>query len=426
MMMCLATSCEKPDFSTAGKQKELIVYTRSGEGEQLIYPLELFAFAADGRCLSRQVFQEKDGNSFSMKLPSGTYHITALGGTTACEIPDKVAANSTFSLKTPCKSPVQMGRADITLGDKNAKAYLQMQYLVSSINVRLERVPSEATAATISLANTCQKWSFAGTGSNASVQTFALYQDELGDNWESDSIYILPTSEATTLTINITTADGNNSYAYTCPEPLKSGVPYQIRGTFTGGEMVLEGEFAAQGWGDTVEWQFFFGAGASPNQPQPPTQQGQPVVGQLWQGHIVAHVEDLNDTEWSVLLLSRHEEEGMPSALSTNGDPDKALDFAASYTEDDLTGWGIPTKEEAQLLQKTLGGDQLIALNTILTQAKLPLFYDYEPGKPTEKARYLCDAGTKSFTMASTDTPTKTGTSRTYRLRLVKTLLVKK
>lgn len=424
-VLCLATSCQKP-YTAPGKPKDLVVYTRSGEGEPLIYPLELFAFAEDGRCLSRQVFQEEDGNSFSMKLPPGAYHIAALGGVTAFDIPNKVGATSTFTLKSPCKSPVQMGRADITLGNKSAKVYLQMQYLVSSINVTLDGLPADASEVTMSLAKTYDKWSFAGVGDNATVQTFALRPAELGDAWESGDVYILPTADATTLTINVGGADGASSYSYTCPSALQSGVPYQIRGTYTGGEMRLEGEIAAQGWGETVEWEFFFGANTSQTDPQPSVPSGQPVVGKLWQGHIVAHVEDLNESEWSVLLLSRYEEEEMPSGLSEDDDPNKATAFAIKYAEDGLTGWGIPTVEEAKLIQKTLGGDQLVALNTILTQAKLATFLDYEPAKPTEKARYLCDAGNKTFSMADTGSPLKAGTKKKYRLRLVKSLLVQK
>ncbi len=425
----MLTSCEKIDFSTetssSDKKNELMVYTRSGDGEELKYPLEVFAFDAKGQWRDRKTLIE-EGSAFSMQLSSGSYSIVALGGTSACEIPDEPKLNSFLTLIKGTDTPLQMGRADISMGESSAKAYLQMQYLVSNVNVQLSGLPRDVSAVSMSLSKPYSKWSFDGVGNAPLTYTYDLQEGSLPGEWYSGNTYLFPTEGTATLTLNITSPTGSTSYAYTCPEPLCAGVPYVLNGSYSMDELVVEGEFAVEGWAETVNWDFNFGPGASNEEVTPPQSDDQPVVGQLWQNHIVAYVEDLNETEWSVYLLSRDEAEDMPSAYSTDDDPTKALTYAAAYVEEDLTDWSIPTKEEAQMLQQSLGGNNLIALNTVLTQEGLPLFLDYEPGSATEKARYLCDNADKSFSMAGTTAPSKAGEKKKYRLRLVKEITVNK
>ena len=134
----------------------------------------------------------------------------------------------------------------------------------------------------------------------------------------------------------------------------------------------------------------------------------------------------MNETQWSVYLLYREEKTEVPSAMSTDDDPSAALKLADSYVEDGLSGWNIPTTAEAQMLQESLGGDALMDLNVMLTNEGLPPFLDYELNSTTEKARYLCDDGKKSFSMAGNTSPSKAGEKKKYRLRFVKEIVVDK
>lgn len=425
----MLASCEKADLSeisSSDKKSNLVVYTRSADGEGLQYPLMVYAFDSNGKCRAQQTLQD-EGSTCSIQLSSGSYTIAAIGGTSACELPSTPKLNSFLTLREKADVPMQMGRADISISGNSAKAYLQMQYLVSNVNVQLSGLPRDVTAVLMSVSKPYSQWSFAGVGNVPTTYTYTLQEGALPGEWMSGNTYFFPTEGAATLTLKITSASETVSYSYTCPEPLRAGVPYVLNGIYANGELaVVDGVFSVEGWAETVNWNFNFGPGAPTEEVTPPQSGDQPVVGQLWQNHIVAYVEDLNDTEWSVYLLSREEAEEMPSALSIDDDPTKALTYAAAYTEDNLSSWTIPGKEEAQMLQQSLGGENLIRLNTVLTQEGLPLFLDYEPGSATEKARYLCDNAEKSFSMAGTTAPSKAGEKKKYRLRLIKEIIVEK
>lgn len=434
VLASLTTSCEKADFtaetSPDEEMSELTVYTRLTEGEEMQYPILVSAFDSNGRCCAQ--YSISDGEpAFTFTLPPDSYNIVALGGISAstCKVPQRPKYDSYLTLKEEADRPLQIGRADISVGGSTT-AYLQMQYVVANVNVSLSEIPSNVTAVSMTLSKPYSQWSFSGKGNAPATFTYNLKQGEQPGQWRSGNTYVLPTEGAATLTINLTSSQGSTSYSYTCPEPLRSGVPYVLNGSYAIGDLSVEGEFAVEGWAEAVNWNFNFGPGASTEEVTPPQSGDQPIVGQLWQNHIVAYVEDLNDTEWSVYLLSREEAEEMPSAWSENDDPTKALAYAAAYTEDNLSGWTIPSKEEAQMLQQSLGGENLIRLNTVLTQEGLPLFLDYEPGsnpeKEPEKARYLCDNAEKSFSMAEKNSPTKGGPKKKYRLRLIKEIIVEK
>jgi hypothetical protein len=329
-----------------------------------------------------------------------------------------------LTLKENATVPLQMGQADVTMGQNSTKAYLQMRYLVSQVRVSLSGLPSDVTSVSMVLSKPYSQWAFSGTGSTPTSYTKTLKPGSLPGIWETGDVYVLPTEGPATLTLNLATPTGNVSYAYTCPEALRSGVPYLLNGSYSTGDMVVEGEFSVEGWAETVNWDFGFGPSVSVPDVNEPS--GAPIVGTLWGNHIVAYVSELNETQWSVYLLSREEKVEVPSALSTDDNPDAALDYAGSYTEGELSGWNVPTTAEAQMLQQSLGGDALLDLNEMLTQEGLPPFLDYEPNSSTEKARYLCDDGKKSFSMAGTTAPSKAGEKKKYRLRLVKEIIVDK
>lgn len=425
-LMMLVTSCEKVDFSEVEvqeKNRNLEVYTRASDTDALQYPLVVFVFDAKGQCRGQQTLLE-DGSTFSFQLPSGSYRIVALGGISSCDLPSSPKLTSCLTLKENATVPLQMGQADVTMGQNSTKAYLQMRYLVSQVKVSLSGLPDDVTSVSMVLSKPYSQWAFSGTGSTPTSYTKTLKPGSLPGIWETGDVYVLPTEGPATLTLNLATPTGNVSYAYTCPEALRSGVPYLLNGSYSTGDMVVEGEFSVEGWAETVNWDFGFGPSVSVPDVNEPS--GAPIVGTLWGNHIVAYVSELNETQWSVYLLSREEKVEVPSALSTDDNPDAALDYAGSYTEGELSGWNVPTTAEAQMLQQSLGGDALLDLNEMLTQEGLPPFLDYEPNSSTEKARYLCDDGKKSFSMAGTTAPSKAGEKKKYRLRLVKEIIVDK
>lgn len=425
LLMCLLASCEKVDFSVVedqDKKGDLIVYTRASEDDKLQYPLVVYAFDAKGQCRGQQTLSD-EGATFSFQLSSGSYRIVALGGIASCDLPSSPRLSSVLSLKENASVPLQMGQADVVMGQGGTKAYLQMRYLVSQVQVSLSGLPNDVTSVTMVLSKPYSQWAFSGSGNAPVSYTKALKQGELPGEWASGKVYVLPTEGAATLTLNLTTSAGNVSYAYTCPEALQSGTPYMLRGSYSTGDMVVEGEFSVEGWSDVVNWDFGFGPGT----PEPDVDEpsGAPEVGSLWQNHIVAYVSELNESQWSVYLLSREEKTEVPSGLSEK-ESDFAVNYAQNYVEDGISGWTIPTTAEVNMLLESFGGDALMDLNMMLTQEGLPPFLDYEPNSSTEKARYLCDEGLKSFSLASNSKIWNVSGTKKYRLRLVKEIVVDK
>ncbi|MBQ5740874.1 MAG: FimB/Mfa2 family fimbrial subunit [Bacteroidaceae bacterium] len=424
-LMMLVTSCEKVDFSEVEvqeKNRNLEIYTRASDADALQYPLVVFVFDAKGQCRGQQTLLEK-GSTFSFQLPSGSYRIVALGGISSCDLPSTPKFTSCLTLKENATVPLQMGQADVTMGQNSTKAYLQMRYLVSQVKVSLSGLPDDVTSVSMVLSKPYLQWAFSGTGSTPTSYTKTLKPGSLPGIWETGDVYVLPTEGPATLTLNLATPTGNVSYAYTCPEALRSGVPYLLNGSYSTGDMVVEGEFSVEGWAETVNWDFGFGPSASVPDVNEPS--GAPIVGTLWGNHIVAYVSELNATQWSVYLLSREEKVEVPSALSGENS-DMALQYAQQYVEDDISGWAIPTTAEVRMLQQSFGGIALTELNAVLTQEGLSPFLDYEPNSSTEKARYLCDEGMKSFSMASNSIIANVSGTKKYRLRLVKEIIVDK
>ena len=424
-LMMLVTSCEKVDFSEVEvqeKNRNLEIYTRASDTDALQYPLVVFVFDAKGQCRGQQTLLEK-GSTFSFQLPSGSYRIVALGGISSCDLPSTPKLSSCLTLKENATVPLQMGQADVTMGQNSTKAYLQMRYLVSQVKVSLSGLPDDVTSVSMVLSKPYSQWAFSGTGSAPTSYTKTLKPGSLPGIWESGDVYVLPTEGPATLTLNLATPTGNVSYAYTCPEALRSGVPYLLNGSYSTGDMVVEGEFSVEGWAETVNWDFGFGPSVSVPDVNEPS--GAPIVGTLWGNHIVAYVSELNETQWSVYLLSREEKVEVPSALSGENS-DMALQYAQQYVEDDISDWAIPTTAEVRMLQQSFGGIALTELNAVLTQEGLSPFLDYEPNSSTEKARYLCDEGMKSFSMASNSIIANVRGTKKYRLRLVKEIIVDK
>lgn len=424
-LMMLVTSCEKVDFSEVEvqeKNRNLEVYTRASDTDALQYPLVVFVFDAKGQCRGQQTLLEK-GSTFSFQLPSGSYRIVALGGISSCDLPSTPKLSSCLTLKENATVPLQMGQADVTMGQNSTKAYLQMRYLVSQVKVSLSGLPDDVTSVSMVLSKPYSQWAFSGTGSTPTSYTKTLKPGSLPGIWETGDVYVLPTEGPATLTLNLATPTGNVSYAYTCPEALRSGVPYLLNGSYSTGDMVVEGEFSVEGWAETVNWDFGFGPSVSVPDVNEPSDA--PIVGTLWGNHIVAYVSELNETQWSVYLLSREEKVEVPSALSGENS-DMALQYAQQYVEDDISDWAIPTTAEVRMLQQSFGGIALTELNAVLTQEGLSPFLDYEPNSSTEKARYLCDEGMKSFSMASNSIIANVRGTKKYRLRLVKEIIVDK
>lgn len=116
------------------------------------------------------------------------------------------------------------------------------------------------------------------------------------------------------------------------------------------------------------------------------------------------------------LYLSLTEYWNVPSALSTK--PDAAQKLATAYTEGDLEGWRIPTRNDAEIIRTALacqspyyGEEVLPQINKLLDAMGCLGIY---------RERYLCDGAAKTFDFAIGSNISAASKSKTYRLRLVR------
>lgn len=117
-----------------------------------------------------------------------------------------------------------------------------------------------------------------------------------------------------------------------------------------------------------------------------------------------------------LLYLSIVEFSRVPSALSST--PNEAKSKADSYIEGNLTGWHIPTVEEANLLHQALacespyyGQDPIVFLNRTLEDTGRNGIY---------RELYLCDEGKQAFDFIFGNSIVNATKTKKYSLRLVR------
>lgn len=191
LLMCLFASCEKVDFSVVedqDKKGDLIVYTRASEDDKLQYPLVVYAFDAKGQCRGQQTLSD-EGATFSFQLSSGSYRIVALGGIASCDLPSSPRLSSVLTLKENASVPLQMGQADVVMGQGGTKAYLQMRYLVSQVQVSLSGLPNDVTSVSMVLSKPYSQWAFSGSGNAPVSYTKVIDSYAGGQTTEIYSVY---------------------------------------------------------------------------------------------------------------------------------------------------------------------------------------------------------------------------------------------
>lgn len=150
--------------------------------------------------------------------------------------------------------------------------------------------------------------------------------------------------------------------------------------------------------------------------------------------HLVVFKDDTSSPdEVHLTLLSLKEWEGVYSANYSEG-KDMAINIASAYKEGTLTGWRIPTQNEAkQLIElyKSTPPYFSEALNSINSKLKIlggDGLHVWEIRDQYPAWRYLCDDGKYSFSLkeGSNITSCVKTSSTTYHLRLVRDSIQKK
>lgn len=453
--------CEKIDLDALNEgnsalgstdNTEVKVATRSTS--PLSFPLYLYAFKDDGTLLTKQTFESEEEDMVIMVPKNTECRIVALSANrTSYQWDESPKLSSTISFGSPqlpdgvpddavaiaqgftTGLAMQMGSANLLTKTDNANVTIQQNYQVASINITLQNLPEDCPSAFVSIANSAKGITFGGQ--TIDTQTARIPLNKKEGKWQSGVVYIMPTvGSQTTFTIAYDNTDGEQYASVNYLAPLKQGTPYSLNGILSNGNISVSGSVSPAAWGNPVNLDFSFSPditttitadGDSPDSSNDVFEVEQiPEALSVWDGHIVISSTEKDNNTAELMLMSLTDYSGLTSAFNTTT-PNAASDCAQNYTEYNIESWRIPTSDEAMILRETYltytdSFDSLIES----TDADAIVLTD---DKGTN-LRYLCDNAEKTFSFkaGSSYNSIKQGgaTVKNYRLRLVKTITVKK
>lgn len=462
LLLGLCQACSQLELDTAadgGQSNEgkcqVRVMARGADSQTDLYPLQVYAFSTAGKLIAQQLMTG-EGQNISLQLPKDAEStlVVVSANTDIYNLPSAPTLQSAITLKAPVlpadatdkarlsakgyatSQPLQMGSAVVKPATSQATVSIQLNYKMASASISLAGLPASCTDASVSIASPAQSMDLSGELSGSATSCIPLRNDN--GVWTSGEVYLFPTQgEQTTFTIAINNAGSESFSAVNYLAPLRAGTPYTLNGNYTEDAWSLSGSVTPSEWDDPVNLAFDFspdssvtlgeGGGSSDDNPSGGDSDDLyevdylPVAPCVWNGFLVIDVgtED-NDQTCDALLMSIADFGSVASALHASRG-DEAADIALGYTENGLTGWLIPTKEDALSL-RTKYLDYYEDMEDMLAEGQAdPLWLTDEKNN---NVRYLCEDATKtySFKEGSSYNGVKDAgaTVTTYHLRLVK------
>ena len=336
----------------------------------MAYPVTVYVFSGE-ECRAVQTIGD-EGQTLNIGLTEGTYSVYAIGGASSSDyvLPtaDDALATSAIMLKDgKTHGDLMAAQATATLTDGGTNTVtlgLQRRtMLIQSVVVK--KVPTAATAVSVTIAPLWQALTVSGTYSTAGQsQTIALTKQSDGRTWtlsgESGEHVLPPSSQPASVSVNITIGGTTKTYTYSCSNQLEAGYKINIDGTYTEAVGVnLTGTITGATWlGErTISFEFDE-SGSSPTPDPSPEGAGSedtqdtgsfPAVGDIYQGCYVLAVSTIDETSAELTLLSPNEQ-----AATTTGNADAAL---AALGAVGISDWAVPTKAQMQLVEAKLLAD---------------------------------------------------------------------
>lgn len=394
-----------------GKTYKVKVITRAA-GPEIIYPVTLTVRDSKGNTKAIKTVQSA-AEAISFQLPAGDYSISAVSGAT-----DFVDSHSS--------TPLLVGNANFTVTSSSTNVNVTFAYAVASVNIILRGIPADITSVTAALSPLAESVNGDGTTDGTTVVTLACTKQADG-SWGTGTQYVLPVKNANTvLTITLNTATESNSYAVTYTSPLVAAIPYEFKGDFAGSTSTsfdITSTLTGGTWGSLVSDTFSFGPkGTNSFGPVQAAQKisvtSLPAARSIWDKHIVACMDGNMG-----LLLSRKEEKNVTSAYNATT-PNAAKEYVDKYSEESLTDWAIPTKEQVKQLKNIFYGvDNTMSFADFNDMIKSggTGFYVLTQKESSKNVLYLCDDACSTFGFDRSVGVSAAGkTVTSYRLRLVK------
>ena len=351
--------------------------TGTGEtsaGEATVgYPVQIYVFRGD-ECQAVQTIADA-GQSLDIMLAEGTYAVYALGSAGADDytLParDEATPSSPVALKQGRALTGLMAASAVVMltdGGSNTVTLGLRRRTMLVDQVTISKVPSAATAVSVTIAPLCQNinidGSFSGTGGS---ETVALTKQSDGRTWKStDSTHLLPpSSQPASIAVNITVGGTTKTYTYSCSDQLEAAYKINIEGTYTEAVGVsLTGTIEGATWLGERTISFDFnesGSSASDdsNEDNGSVDDGSavvnpanfPAVGDTYQGCYVLASVVATDGESAELTLLSPNEKKSSGAYNENMTLSQLESLALGAGTDGISGWRPMTRSEAQLLQ---------------------------------------------------------------------------
>lgn len=438
-MAVLLASCEKIDMTEDGNNentntpaaKSLIIKASTTDDTSLPLPITLYAFDSNGKCKAQTNIEDginRDAPSFS--LPTGEYKITAV------HIPSSYPTQATNTdagtiINMPSENYASeafyLGHAKVNLTSNNQTADITMKLQQAGVRISLIDVPEEVSSISVYISSPYTKINLSGELSDK--QDVTIPCSKSGGTWTTGQFYILPVSSVPVLfTFNMKLTDGKNiSYSFTYSGALYAGTPYNFEGKYSSigdqNQLALHTNIGFDPWNSTVSRTFTFGPGIGiANKEEDIEVTEFPEDGTIWEGHVVALADTMDNNTCEVMLISLKEWDDVPSAYGSN--PDAAQTKTMEYNENGMVGWSIPSKSEANILKYVYSQENNFNIlnKQIETCGGTPLLQT----EGSTNVRYLCENGTYAFGFKPSSSISSAGATVNYHLRLIKNITLKK
>ena len=370
--------------------------TSPSEEATIAYPVQVYVMQGDMCCAAQTIGDE--GQTLNIDLMEGTYSVYAIAGASATDytLPTQSEGTSTSAITlkegkahgdlmaaTATATLVDGGTNTVTLGLQRKTMLLQ--------DVTIKKVPTAATAVSVTIAPLWQSLTVGGTYSTAGgSQTIALTRQDDNRTWtlEGEAIHLLPPSnQPASVSVNITIDGATKTYTYSCSDQLEAGYKINIDGTYSEAVGVtLTGTITGATWlGErTISFEFDESGSSSASGDDDSGDDSSddsgdddsgelPSAGDTYKGCYVLAVSVIDANSAELTLLSPNER-----SVSSDSDANNAL---ATLGVDGISDWSIPTKDQI---------DAFYAAKDDITPAPDRQRYLWQDGT-TMKQRYMSD-----------------------------------
>ena len=364
--LCAMSACEKQlEVKPADQPKadgELKIRTRSASNDlEVSYPVIVYVMNSEGTCVSCETVVSAE-SALSIDLPSGEYNVYAVAGATedAYTLPTMQTATPTSELllKENAKhGDLMAASSTITLGkNETNQLTLNLERKVMKVtSLTINDVPTDVTAVTMTFSPLSSSLRLNGTfNTTATSQTVSLTKQADETTWKnSESLFLLPQTGNTTITIGLTKGEQTTNYSYACQQTLDANHELTIAATYAGDRKItMTGSINGVAWGDPIDITFEFGednTGDNKGGDSNSSSDEVPEVHSVYKDCYVLSVADDGNDKVVTLLHKRADE------ISGSGKTEAAVRaeidaILPSFNINGITGWRIPTRAEIEEL----------------------------------------------------------------------------